>query len=461
MRLRRTTGDRPTGLLRDSEPALAAVGPYRAWRQRPGTVAALGALALGCMVHDAAAQEPVRIAAGVPLQVAVTHTAAMRVGARVDGVLTAPVWVYDRLVLPAGVRVEGVVVALEPVAPEERLRARLNGDVTPLHAAVVNFNMVQLGSRAVPLDSEGRMRQIQIVRFVARPKTSVFGQLVGFGKERFGSTRTELTAPGKRDRLLRLVYGQLPYHPQRIWRGADFVADLVRPASVEMAEEKAAARIEDAALVGSLPAQASVKARLVSSVDSDHAAKGDVVTAVVTEPVFLAGAGAGAGGAKRLVLPEGTALQGTVTGVKASRSFGRNGQLRFAFRTVERPDEPAQKVYGTLTGASGSAEQNLVVDAEGNVKAQPDKGRFAAPLLLAALAAGGHDDDGGLGRQVVAANGLGLVARVLALTLNNRNVASGFGAYGFAKSVYFRFIERGHPVTFPKDTLVEVQLSGR
>jgi hypothetical protein len=106
------------------------------------------------------------------------------------------------------------------------------------------------------------------------------------------------------------------------------------------------------------------------------------------------------------------------------------------------------------------------VDAEGNVQANPDKNRFVAPLLLAVTAMAGRGDDRdhdgpGVGGTTVASNGFGLVARVISLTANNANVALGFGAYAFAKSIYFRFLIRGHEVTFPKDTQVEVTLSTR
>ena len=402
------------------------------------------------------AQQVVSVAAGVPLHVTVTRTAPMRVGAPVQGVLTAPVWVEDRLVFPEGALVSGTVTALEPAPRGEHIKALLDGDLTPEREAVVNFNTVRLGNADVALDSEARMRQTQTVRFVAQPAPSIRGRLVGMAKDRIASTRTELFAPGKKDRVLRMLYNQLPYHPQRIWRDEDFVADLMRPAKVELPDETKADVVENAELAGSLPPKASVNARLVTGLDSNSAKKGEVVKALVTQPVYT-----GEDAGRRLVLPEGTELEGIVTGAKPSRSFGRNGQMRFAFRTVQRPDEEAQTVHGTLTGAEGSEQGNLAVDAEGNVKAQPAKNRFAAPLLLAALAAGGHDDDGGVGRQVVAANGLGLIARVVALAANNRNVSMGFGAYGFAKSVYFRFVARGHAVTFPKDTLIEVQLSGR
>lgn len=63
--------------------------------------------------------------------------------------------------------------------------------------------------------------------------------------------------------------------------------------------------------------------------------------------------------------------------------------------------------------------------------------------------------------MTVASNGFGLVARVLAFTVKSPNLALGFGAYGFGKSVYFRFLTPGNQVSFPKDTEIEVQLSVR
>jgi hypothetical protein len=182
------------------------------------------------------------------------------------------------------------------------------------------------------------------------------------------------------------------------------------------------------------------------------------VTAVVTEPVFDP--------QHQLVLPEGTELEGTVLQSKPARRFGRNGQLHFVFRGVKRTGEENQQVRGTLQAAEGNKSQNLSVDEEGAVKSRPDQNRFVAPLMLAALTIAGHDRDrdgaaggNGLGRDTVASNGFGVIARIIALTVNSRGIATGFGAYATAKSVYFRFLTRGHPVTFPKDTVIKIQLA--
>jgi hypothetical protein len=162
-----------------------------------------------------------------------------------------------------------------------------------------------------------------------------------------------------------------------------------------------------------------------------------------------------------VLLTEGTELDGTVLQAKPSRSFGRNGKLRFLFQKVSTEHaHQSQTLFGTVSGAAGAA-QSLKIGNEGQVEAQPDNNRYIGPLILGVLAAHGLDDDGGAGAQVTAANGFGVIARIVALTSGSRNVATGFGAYGFAKSIYFRFIARGHAVIFPQDTPLEVQLSPR
>ncbi len=411
----------------------------------------------GYLGGAAEAQQAVTVKAGVPLHVITTRTSGLRVGTPVEGVLTEPVWAYDRLVLPQDAVVHGTVVSLAPPERETRLKARLNGDLTPLHLPLVRFTEVETAAGTVPIEAAGTERQTATVRFVPHKHQSIRERAWGAARGRWDEAHEAVfgnkTGPGFRDRALRLFYNQLPYHPQRMWRGTEFVADLEQPARLQMPSAPAPPLVPSDDLTGSLPPDTTVHARLVAAVSSDAAKTGEPVTAVVTEPVF--------DGKKDLVLPEGSRLEGSVLRAKPSRSFGRNGALRFTFRNVERADEAPQKLRGTVTGAQGVAAENLSVDDEGNVKAQPDRNRFVAPLLLLALAAGGHDHDDGVGRQVVAANGLGLVARVVAWTVASPNVATGFGMYGFAKSVYFRFLTRGHPVEFAKDTVVEVQFSGR
>jgi len=418
-------------------------------------------IALLCSVHMLAqspdpAMGQVTISSGVPLHIRVTRTTALSKGAPVEGVLTEPVYVYDRLVLPKDALVRGSVSGVVPADRKIRTQALLNGDVTPLHDPIVNFNSIRVGDQDVALTSEATIRSAQMVNFVATGKRpTLMQQGKKLVRDRIQSLRDNFLAPGKKDRALKLFYSQLPYHPQRIWAGTQFIANLSSPAAVSLPVQAAPViALASSSTLDSIV----VTARLIDGLSSDVARKGDSVIASVTKPVFNA--------QHELVLAEGTRLEGTVLQSQASRSFGRNGELRFVFRSVQRTHEEQTQVHGTLTAAEGNSAQNISVDHEGGVKSHPDKNRFVAPLVLGMLAVAGHDrdrdgDNNGLGRDTVASNGFGLVARVIALTVNSRNVATAFGAYAFAKSIYFRFLARGHAVTFPRDTLVQVQLAAR
>jgi hypothetical protein len=368
--------------------------------------------------------------------------------------LTEPIYLWDRIVIPEGTSLTGKVSDYEEVDKTTRTQALLNGDVTPLHKPVISFNTIHTSRGDIAIYSRAVIREVQVVRFSEAGK----GQgLIQRAKEevksRIHDAHDAILAPGKKDRALRLLYGQLPYHPQRIWAGTQFVADLAEPATFDVPAEDPVPMVTSAA-----PTDLGVlaTARLITSLSSDVTRNGDTVTAVLTKPVFTT--------QHELLFPEGTALHGTVSQAKRSRSFGRNGRLRFTFTELQRHQEAEVHLHGMLTGASGEKFQNLSVDDEGGVRSNPEKDRFVAPALLGLLTFVGQtqDHDGsGLGRQTVAANGFGLAARVVALTLNDRNVAIGFGSYSFAKSIYFRFLARGHAVVFPKDTLIEVSLTNR
>ena len=147
---------------------------------------------------NSAAQQ-VTIESGVPLHVRVTRTAPLRKGASVEGVLTEPVYVYDRLVLPKDAVVHGIVSGVVPAERNIRTRALLDGDVTPLHEPVVNFDSIRIGGADVSLASEARIRSVQMINFApAGPRPSLIQQGKKLVKERIQSTREALFAPERR-----------------------------------------------------------------------------------------------------------------------------------------------------------------------------------------------------------------------------------------------------------------------
>jgi len=58
----------------------------------------------------------------------------------------------------------------------------------------------------------------------------------------------------------------------------------------------------------------------------------------------------------------------------------------------------------------------------------------------------------------VVSNGFGVVARVIGMASSDRSIGAGFAYYGLAKSIYRRWIARGHDVTFARDTRMEIEL---
>lgn len=387
--------------------------------------------------------------AGVPLRIRITHTAHLHIGTPVTGVLTEPVYLRDRVALPQDTTVLGVVTGYARVDRKLRTQALLNGDVTPLHDPVVDFNRLQLpdSSQQISISSRGVIRDTQLVRFTARKNRPTYVQQAeNMARAQIKSVHDAFFTPGRTDRALRLLYSQLPYHPQRIWAGTGFIANLSAPLDLSSSQPAPAPLASSAS-----PDSITVFARLVTPLDSRTSKPGDIVTATVTRPVL--------DNDHNLLVPEGATLAGLVTRAKPARSLGRNGELRFGFHDLTDEAGTAH-VDGNITGAAGAKAENLTVDDEGNVRANPDKGKVLAPLLLAYTAALGHDDDGGVGQTVVGSNGFGLVARLIAFS-NNKDVATGFGVYALAKSVYFRYLDRGHQVTFPRDTEVEVQLVSR
>ncbi len=386
---------------------------------------------------------------GVPLHIRVTHTAHLHIGSSVKGVLAEPVYLHDHLVLPQNTTAFGVVTGYARIDRKLRTQALLNGDVTPLHDPVVDFNRLQLpgSSQPIPISSRGVIRDTQLVRFTARKNRPTYVQQAeDMARAQIKSVHDTFFTPGRTDRALRLLYSQLPYHPQRIWAGTGFIANLSAPLDLP-SSQPAPVPLASSATLDSI----SVSARLDTPLNSATSKPGDTVTATVTRPVFDSD--------HNLLVPEGATLEGVVTRSRHARWLGRNGELRFGFRGLA-DEAGTTHVDGNVTGAAGAKVENLTVDEEGNVRANPDKGKVLAPLLLAYTAAIGHDDDGGVGQSVVGSNGFGLVARFIAFT-NNKDVVTGFGMYALAKSVYFRYIDRGHQVTFPRDTEVEVQLVSR
>lgn len=398
------------------------------------------------------------IPAGVPLRVEIDHRSPMKVGAHLEGHLIAPVYLVDHQVLPVNTLVSGTIIATRHVNKGARVDALLNGDFTPLAVPEVRFDRLTLPSGHIAeIETHVVQRNSSMVRMRSPGKRpSIKEQVTEQIRQRKQDALDTVAKPGKADRLRRFVYAQLPYHPQEIWAGTEYDADLIQPLPIP--QENVPAPLPVQPLGDSTPT-GTIEARLTQDLNSATTKQGGLVVAVLTKPLLDTTQ-------KELVLPEGTHLTGSVVQAKPARWFARNGNLRFTFRRIELPEGTEQQateyaVQGQMTAAEAGPGQNVSIDTEGGAKAGADKNKYLAPLALGVMAAASMDGDeaSDIFKNGVVSNGFGLLARIATMVASNRNLAQGFAYYALTRSVYKRWIAKGHEVSFPKDTRLEIELS--
>jgi hypothetical protein len=151
-----------------------------------------------------------------------------------------------------------------------------------------------------------------------------------------------------------------------------------------------------------------------------------------------------------------------VTLSQPARWFARNGRLRFTFRSIESEGGAASTVHGQLAGAEASGDAKMKISEEGTATTSSGPGKYLAPMALGVMTASSYGDDAGKpGNSAVVSNGFGFAARVAAMASANAAVGRGFAYFALSKSIYYRWIARGHEVQFPKDTQIEILLNER
>ena len=402
----------------------------------------------------------IQIPTTVPLSVELLQHVPMKTGQPLEGRLLYGIYVENRLALPAGTLVCGRVVQLDSDR-SRRIHARLRGDFTPFHIPLVQFDqMVFPDGTRLPIASDGAQDGAPIVSLSPPPgkkRRSFISQQLEAAKQWVKSTVALVTAPGRSDRLVHFVYGQLPYHPERIETGTAWTVALAKPLDLafhppENVPEPASKRqIANGAGGPAEPRESEewrLRAYLQRTISSKSDKPGNTFQAVVAEPVFNP--------QHDLVVPEGSVLVGEITQARPARSLGREGKLRFRFKEIKLPSGFSQPVAGTLAGINSTRSASLKMDPEGGVQPQ-SQNRVLAPLVLTLLAGRAFDDDGSqLLNSAVASNGFGIVGRVVGMVASSRNVAGSIGLYGAAVSVYDLWLARGRDIVFAKNTRIEV-----
>lgn len=417
---------------------------------------------------------------GRPLRIALDDRVNVKhVGQPVTGTLIDQVYAYDRVVVPAGTKVRGHVTVVEPPTKTARVQAFANGDFSPHNRVVIGFDALLLNDgREIPIRTAVTLAAEHLTLSAAgqddkdKDEDGDGGGIADETKQAVAQARHDamqkarsalnaIKSPGRSDRLKAAMVAKLPYHPQYLPKGSVYDADLVEPLDF------GAAAPATAAGSGSLPAPNSVlTARLATPLDSSKNKRGDKVEAIVIEPVFAAD--------HRLVLPEGSRLVGEVTVVRNARHWHRNGQLRFLLESVQPPQQDAMRMLASLYSVQAGDADSLAIDDEGGARTTSSKTRFIAPALaIMALRASTHhehrrfDNDGDdslpgptgspLSRGVGGFFGWSVAGAIVSQFYHPVGIA--FAALGAARTTYSAVIAKGRDVTFPADTVIQVQLA--
>ena len=326
---------------------------------------------------------------GTALQVALDQEICLkRAGQPVHALIVDPVYAFDRLVVPVGSQVTGRVTKIGAISGGKRTIAALDADFTPERKVDVSFDDLALpDGRHFHLQTSVGPGSGQVIRFVAAAESKErkgikdaasekTKQAKEQAKQEWENAMKQLKTSGRVHRLKRYVEAQLPVHAQYIPAGTVYFAELNEPLDFgsEMMTPQVAASIG-----GPLPPGSVVHARLITPLTSATSQKGEVVKAVISQPLL--------GGDHHLILAQGSRLTGTVSQVQPARRMKKNGQLRIRFQELIQPDGIREKVEATLEGVQSGKDANVKLDSEGGAEATTPKTRYLATAVSLTLAA--------------------------------------------------------------------------
>ncbi|MGH9744532.1 MAG: hypothetical protein ACRD59_00305 [Candidatus Acidiferrales bacterium] len=398
---------------------------------------------------------------GTPLQVMLDKEVRIgEVDQPIHGFIAEPVYAFDKLVIPVGSGVTGKITEIGGVSNGKRVLEALDADFTPARKIDIEFDAIVLpnGTR-ISIQTTVTPGSGQVIEFVTAAeqdhKKSVKDvasekskEAKAEAKRQWDNAMAQVEEPGKMHRIGRYAIAQLPFHPQYIEAGTVYFAELQSP--LEFGTESLTPEMA-ASIGGPAPAGSSVHARLRTPLTSATAKKGEEVEAILSQPMF---------DGDRLILPQGSRVEGSVVQVRPARNMSRNGQLRVVFHELVPPDGIEQKIEASLEGVQSGKGQNLKLDSEGGAEARTPKTRYLQTAIAIGLAAASSGDDG-LNRVEGGAGGFKVVGMVLGATVRSQPVGMAMGAVGAGRSIYVHFLARGRDVIFPKDTAMEIGLGTR
>lgn len=425
--------------------------------------------------HTASSSILLLVPPGTPIKIGLDREIRIRkVGQPVHGKVAEPVYAFDQLVIPAGTEALGKVAAIDPVSKKMRVLAGLNANFSPPHRVQMDFNELVLASGThVPIHvvvSPASGGALQLVSAGVQKKEGRFEQgkaeasnkaheAVRELKLEWAGLKAHLHEPEKKHKLEHYTVTQLPYHPQYMEPGSSFNAELKE--SLDFGAELL--NPGKLSSIGAPPPSGSVvHAVLVSPLSSATSKKGDVVDAVITQPLVVSG---------KLFIPEGSHLKGIVSQARPARWMNRSGKLRIVFHELAPPSGIEQQLEASLEGVEVASREHLTLDSEGGAQNTSPRSRYLTTALSVALAmSAGSDADRGkvqpnngdvASGAANGASGFKLVGMLVGALAHSRAVSSGFGFYGAGASFFDRFLARGREVVYPKDMAMLVGFGGR
>jgi hypothetical protein len=417
---------------------------------------------------------PMSIAAGVPIRVALDSEVRVRsVGQATHGKTVEPLYVFDKLLVPVGTPVNGKISAIDSVPTKTRVFDASDGNFSPVKKVHVQFDELVLSNgKHVELRAATSPAPDGVLQFIsAGEKGDKKNKVEQAASKKVNDTRQEIRRqwedlqkqihePGKIHKLKRIALAQLPVRPQYIDAATTFDAELLQP--LDFGTETLSR--ESLTDLGSPPPDGSVvRARLITPLNSATAKAGDAVEAMITQPLAVS---------NRLILPEGSLINGSVSQAHLARRFGHNGQLRTLCHQVSPPNGAEQKVETNLKAVGVAKGEHLNLDSEGGAEVTTPRTRYLTTTIAVVLAAtqAAPDRDAGQGNPSVGeagggaangASGFHLVGMIVSLAAGSRVVSAGFGSYGAATSIYRHFLAWGRDVVYPKDMAMVIGLGTR
>jgi hypothetical protein len=392
---------------------------------------------------------------GTPLQIALDREVRVKkAGQTIHARLMQPVYAFDHLVLPAGAEVNGHIARIRNPGGKQLTLSILNADFTPTRPVEVAFDDIVLADgKHLPLHAMVVPGSGQVIRLVdsgsakGAPAKSGLSAKMDEARQEWHQAMSQVKQPGKMHRAVRLGIAQLPVHPQYIDAGTLYYAELQEP--LKFGDESR--REEALQAIGTLPPPGSlVRASLVTPLDSGTTKHGAPVEAVVSKPLF---------DGDRLILPQGTRLNGSVLQVRPARRLKRNGQLRISFHELVPPSGSPVRVDTTIEGMQTGEADNARLDPEGGAKATNPKSRYVTTGLsvsLAMIGSGGKNDVGEAGPVAGGATAFKLVGIAVGFAVRSHTIGILMSAYGGSRSIYMNFFGHGRNISFPKDTTMEI-----